>query len=53
LLNGSGFQGPEWSIRISLANLNDNDYITIGEVLKKILKDYAVEWKKSQKYSIH
>lgn len=53
LLNGSGFQGPEWSIRISLANLNDNDYITIGEVLKKILKDYAVEWKKFQKYSIH
>jgi aspartate 4-decarboxylase len=45
LLSGAGFQGPEWSIRISLANLNDEDYITIGEVLKNILESYFLQWK--------
>ncbi|KZL89062.1 aspartate 4-decarboxylase [Clostridium magnum] len=45
LLSGSGFNGPEWSIRISLANLNDQSYSKIGQVLRKILEDYASEWK--------
>ena len=31
LLNGGGFDGPEWSVRASLANLNENDYATIGQ----------------------
>ena len=26
LLSGGGFHGPEWSIRISLANLDDESY---------------------------
>lgn len=45
LLGGSGFHGPEWSIRISLANLKDESYSKIGEVLHNILKDYASSWK--------
>lgn len=45
LLSGSGFHGPEWSIRISLANLNDESYSRIGQVLQKVLEDYAEEWK--------
>ena len=45
LLSGSGFDGPEWSIRISLANLNDESYSKIGEVLYKVLEDYVAEWK--------
>lgn len=48
LLSGSGFQGPEWSIRISLANLNDEAYSKIGKVLRKILQDYTDEWEDSQ-----
>lgn len=48
LLSGSGFHGPEWSIRISLANLNDESYSKIGQVLKKILHDYAAEWEESK-----
>lgn len=46
LLSGGGFQGPEWSIRISLANLNDEAYSRIGEVLHKILEEYVDSWKK-------
>lgn len=49
LLSGSGFDGPEWSIRISLANLNDESYSKIGQVLRKVLEDYAAEWKESKK----
>lgn len=48
LLHGSGFSGPEWSIRISLANLNDNAYRKIGEYLHKILEDYVAEWKNNK-----
>ncbi|NUT48102.1 MAG: bifunctional aspartate transaminase/aspartate 4-decarboxylase, partial [Saccharothrix sp.] len=29
LLNGGGFDGPEWSVRASLANLDDLDYLKI------------------------
>jgi aspartate 4-decarboxylase len=47
LLSGGGFQGPEWSIRISLANLNDEAYLKIGEVLHRILEEYVSEWKSS------
>ena len=27
LLNGSGFDGPPWSARVSLANLDADDYV--------------------------
>ena len=47
LLGGGGFAGPEWSIRISLANLYDEAYATIGIALKRILDDYVTRWKKS------
>ena len=45
LLGGSGFHGPEWSIRISLANLDDAHYSEIGKVLHKILEEYVTSWK--------
>ena len=48
LLGGGGFAGPEWSIRISLANLYDEAYSEIGVVLKRILDSYADDWKKLQ-----
>ena len=49
LLNGGGFDGPEWSVRVSLANLNDKDYQKIGEGLKKIMNEYKEAWEKSKK----
>lgn len=48
LLSGGGFHGPEWSIRISLANLNDEYYSKIGGVLHKILEEYVSSWKKTK-----
>ncbi|MBE6054070.1 MAG: aspartate 4-decarboxylase [Clostridium sartagoforme] len=47
LLNGDGFASSEWSFRISLANLNDNCYYIIGKVLRKVLNELLLEWKKS------
>ncbi|MDU6427675.1 MAG: aspartate 4-decarboxylase [Clostridium perfringens] len=49
LLSGGGFQGPEWSVRISLANLDDDAYSEIGTVLRKILEDFVHHWKSSIK----
>lgn len=49
LLNGGGFAGPEWSVRVSLANLNEKDYVTIGQGIKRILDEYAAAWKELSK----
>lgn len=48
VLNGDGFDGPKWSIRVSLANLNEADYVKIGKYIRQILEEYASEWKASQ-----
>ena len=40
LLNGDGFDGPAWSVRASLANLNESDYLKIGTAIRNILEDY-------------
>lgn len=46
LLNGSGFAGPEWSIRVSLANLPTESYGTIGKKIRETLMEYVDAWKK-------
>ncbi|MER7516045.1 bifunctional aspartate transaminase/aspartate 4-decarboxylase [Streptomyces sp. NPDC126499] len=45
LLNGGGFDGPQWSVRVSLANLDDLDYLKIGHHLRAIFDGYAEEWR--------
>ena len=45
LLNGGGFDGPEWSVRASLANLDEKDYATIGQGIKRY-------WRSMQKNSL-
>ncbi|MGW0607919.1 bifunctional aspartate transaminase/aspartate 4-decarboxylase [Streptomyces sp. NPDC002640] len=47
LLNGGGFDGPEWSVRVSLANLDDLDYLKIGHHVREIFDAYAAEWRSS------
>lgn len=47
VLNGDGFDGPRWSIRVSLANLNEADYVKLGANIRHILDQYATEWKAS------
>jgi aspartate 4-decarboxylase len=40
LLNGGGFDAPEWSLRVSLANLNDEVYEEIGRGVRSIARGY-------------
>lgn len=49
LLSGHGFYGPEWSVRVSLANLDDDSYVFIGNSIKEVLSYYVYTWKKDQK----
>lgn len=49
VLNGDGFDGPRWSIRVSLANLNESDYVRLGQNIRQILNQFADEWKTSKK----
>lgn len=53
LLSGGGFHGPEWSIRISLANLRDESYSKIGELLHNILEEYVTSWKTTKQSKEH
>lgn len=49
LLNGDGFDGPAWSVRASLANLNDDAYLKIGTAIRKILDEYHTRFLESKK----
>jgi aspartate 4-decarboxylase len=44
LLNGSGFEGPQWSVRVSLANLPDEAYAQIGSQLAAIVHGAFELW---------
>lgn len=44
LLNGDGFDGPRWSVRASLANLDEDAYLKIGSAIRKILEEYHDEY---------
>lgn len=48
VLNGDGFDGPRWSIRVSLANLNEEDYVRLGKNIRQILDQFAQEWEASK-----
>ena len=41
LLNGSGFAAPDWSVRISFANLDDHVYDDIGRAVRAIARGYG------------
>ena len=47
LLNGSGFAAPDWSVRISFANLNDHVYDDIGRALRAIARGYRDQYQKA------
>jgi aspartate 4-decarboxylase len=40
LLNGGGFEAPNWSLRVSLANLSDEAYEEIGRGVRAIARGY-------------
>jgi aspartate 4-decarboxylase len=49
LLNGGGFDGPEWSVRVSLANLMMPAYEQIGSWLAESVVDYLAEFDATKK----
>ena len=49
LMHGGGFGGPDWSVRVSLANLPEDTYPKIGQFLIEAAEGYVEEWKASQK----
>jgi aspartate 4-decarboxylase len=40
LLNGSGFHAPDWSVRVSFANLEDKVYEDIGRAVRAVARNY-------------
>ncbi len=40
LLNGGGFEAPNWSLRVSLANLSDEAYEDIGRGVRTVARGY-------------
>jgi aspartate 4-decarboxylase len=44
-LPGFGFGGPLWSLRISLANCDDEDYAKVGKNIKDLLESAYLDWK--------
>ena len=48
LLNGSGFAGPDWSVRVSLANLPDEAYSKIGGQIATVMQRAVSVWKEQQ-----
>jgi aspartate 4-decarboxylase len=40
LLNGGGFEAPDWSLRVSLANLDDEVYEELGRGVRSIARGY-------------
>lgn len=46
LLPGKGFEDTHPSARVSLANLREHDYKSIGECTRQVLDEYHAEWQK-------
>jgi len=41
LLNGGGFDAPNWSVRVSFANLPDDVYDDIGRIVRSVASAYV------------
>lgn len=48
LLNGGGFDAPDWSLRVSLANLDDEVYEEIGRGVRSIARGYRQAFEASK-----
>ena len=48
LLNGGGFEAPGWSLRVSLANLDDQSYESIGRGVRAIARGYRDAYEASK-----
>jgi aspartate 4-decarboxylase len=49
LLNGGGFEAPDWSLRVSLANLSDEAYEDIGRGVRSVARGYRDAFEASKR----
>ncbi len=49
LLNGGGFEAPNWSLRVSLANLPDDAYEQIGRGVRLVARGYRDMYEASKR----
>ena len=48
LLNGGGFEAPDWSVRVSFANLDDDVYESIGRAVRAVARGYVMAYQAAQ-----
>jgi aspartate 4-decarboxylase len=48
LLNGGGFEAPDWSVRVSFANLNEEVYDDIGRAVRAVARGYVMAYQASK-----
>ncbi len=48
LLNGGGFEAPDWSVRVSFANLDDDVYENIGRAVRAVARSYVMACRAAQ-----
>ncbi len=48
LLNGGGFDAPDWSVRVSFANLPDQVYEDIGRAVRAVARGYVEAYRHAQ-----
>lgn len=44
-LPGEGFAGPDWSLRVALANINEEDCRNVGQAIVSVMKEYKQSMK--------
>ena len=52
LLNGSGFAAPDWSLRLSLANLPEDTYDDIGRAVRAVGRSYVEAYRAAQEKNL-
>ena len=45
LLNGGGFDAPDWSVRVSFANLDNDVYDDIGRAVRAVARSYVMAYR--------
>ena len=53
LLNGSGFDAPGWSARVSFANLPDEAYSQIGRAVRAVARGYVEAYRAANNKPLH
>ncbi len=53
LLNGSGFDAPGWSARVSFANLPDEAYSQIGTAVRSVARGYVQAYRAANNLPLH